>query len=319
LVRKVTGSGNIGQKYTWDASGMKLAYETGDVKKRYLGAVEYDNSNIVLAPNRIQTEEGHILPRENWTENSLLTKYVYYYTLSDHLGNARLVMNDDQDAEVVQSNSYSAFGLLALGPDGTASKFNNRFYNGKEKQEGTGWLDYGARMYYSELGRWMKIDPLAEERMWVSPYNYAQNNPINRIDPDGALDVRPNEKALVAIQNGLSASDAKYVKLDSKGFIDKKLINSASSESGNFNALKQLVNDTKVYDVKVTDKLTYKDENGATKTQKMEVSYTDFITGEKLPQVEGAQGYTAVPGTKDPVNYFLGPTDHHKRKNKQGE
>lgn len=70
-----------------------------------------------------------------------------------------------------------------------------------------------------------------------------------RIDPDGALDVRPNEKALVATQNGLSASDAKYVKLDSKGFIDKKLINSASSESGNFNALKQLVNDTKVYDV----------------------------------------------------------------------
>jgi hypothetical protein len=115
LVRKVTGSGNIGQKYTWDASGMKLAYETGDVKKRYLGAVEYDNSNIVLAPNRIQTEEGHILPRENWTENSLLTKYVYYYTLSDHLGNARLVMNDDQDAEVVQSNSYSAFGLYFLG------------------------------------------------------------------------------------------------------------------------------------------------------------------------------------------------------------
>lgn len=34
----------------------------------------------------------------------------------------------------------------------------------------------------------------------------------------------------------------------------------------------------------------------------MEVSYTDFLTGEKLPQVEGAQGYTAVPGTKDPVN-----------------
>jgi hypothetical protein len=61
---------------------MKLAYEAGDVKKRYLGVVEYaNNSNSQLAPSRIQTEEGHILLRENWTESSLLTKYVYYYFL----------------------------------------------------------------------------------------------------------------------------------------------------------------------------------------------------------------------------------------------
>jgi len=37
LVRKVTGSGGIGQKYTWDGAGMKLRYEAGGTNKVYIG------------------------------------------------------------------------------------------------------------------------------------------------------------------------------------------------------------------------------------------------------------------------------------------
>ncbi len=50
------------------------------------------------------------------------------------------------------------------------------------------WYDYGARFYDPALGRFTTQDPLADERYWVSPYNYVQNNPINRIDPTGAID-----------------------------------------------------------------------------------------------------------------------------------
>jgi RHS repeat-associated protein len=67
-------------------------------------------------------------------------------------------------------------------------------YNGKELQGelGLNMYDYGARNYDPALGRWMNIDPLAEQMPSASPYNYCLGNPVNLIDPDGRAPKDPS-------------------------------------------------------------------------------------------------------------------------------
>ncbi|KPH13820.1 RHS repeat-associated core domain-containing protein [Chryseobacterium sp. ERMR1:04] len=133
----------------------------------------------------VPTAEGFY----SFTEN----RYIYQY--QDHLGNTRVsfAKNSAGVLEVTDTNNFYPFGLNHIG----AAKSNlggyfNYKYNGKELQE-SGMYDYGARLYMPDLGRWGVVDALAEQMRRFSPYNYAFNNPVSFIDPDGNAPYNPRD------------------------------------------------------------------------------------------------------------------------------
>jgi RHS repeat-associated protein len=166
-----TVSGGI--SYLYDATGTKLR-KTSATTTDYVKGIEYENNQITI----IHTEEG-VARRSG-------TSYNYEYNLKDHLGNVRYTFYRNPNTgqiERLQSDDYYAFGLRKSGQP--VSLNNKYLYNGKELQDETGFLDYGARQYDPLIGRWLVIDPMAEMYQSLSPYNYAMNDPVGKLDPNG--------------------------------------------------------------------------------------------------------------------------------------
>ena len=72
--------------------------------------------------------------------------------------------------------------FLILKFSGNKYKFQEQ-----ERQEelGLNWNSFKWRNYDYAIGRFMSVDPKAETSRRWSPYNYAYNNPMFFIDPDG--------------------------------------------------------------------------------------------------------------------------------------
>ena len=119
------------------------------------------------------------------------------YELRDHLGNTRVVFGHNTPSNNLASGIKAYFNYYAFGSgqvERTYSPLSSLFtYNNKRNVSGnltgvnaaSGLLDYGARWYRSDYGRFLSIDPLAQEFPWQSPYLYAGDNPIYFIDAEG--------------------------------------------------------------------------------------------------------------------------------------
>jgi RHS repeat-associated protein len=177
-------------QYSYRADGMKIKkrfhYFLGKGKAdiiaetEYIDGFQYNYEIMDFAnPSGLKffaTSEGYYDYQNN--------KYIYHYV--DHLGNIRVSFTrEGAQAAIVEKNDYYAFGLKHGNAPDTSGVNYNYEYNGKKLQQEIGMYDYGARFYMPDIGRWGVVDPLAEVYRRHSPYNYAVNNPMRFIDPDG--------------------------------------------------------------------------------------------------------------------------------------
>ena len=154
-----------------------FAQTSNDVSHLYrIGDIIYSNGKIdkVLFPGGYCT-----FPSKDKSKEPTF----HYYT-QDHLGNNRIVTNEDGTVE--QITHYYPFGGT-FGDAGLNTSLQQYKYNGKEldRVAGLNTYDYGARQYFSALPMWDRMDLLCEEDYNISPYVYCMNNPIKFIDNDG--------------------------------------------------------------------------------------------------------------------------------------
>jgi RHS repeat-associated protein len=144
-------------------------------KEEYIGTIVYQGDVLTS----MGTAEGRVE-----FVNGGAAKYQYY--LRDHQGGIRVVFEqgDNGLAKLVQENHFYPFGMNISGLTTGDSKYR---FGGKELQDDLDlmWYDFHARNYDAQLGRWFNIDPLAENYVAHSPYNFCLNNPITLTDPSG--------------------------------------------------------------------------------------------------------------------------------------
>ncbi len=184
----------------------------GGAPKAYLNWIIFDRNFqlITFGYKQITTAAkvtGNDIAHE-WIQSGAIpineAGYVYAYLNNESASPVEVYFDDFKvthiKSPVIQTDDYYPFGLAFNSYKRENNVSNNYTYNGKELQDelNLGWLDYGARMYEPEIGRWHKMDKKAELYANMSAYAYAANTPINAIDPDGNL---------VIFINGLSKGD----------------------------------------------------------------------------------------------------------------
>jgi RHS repeat-associated protein len=179
--------------YVYNSSGQRVQKDNSASK-----VFHYDMSGQLIAET---DAAGNLIKAYIWLHGQSLAQIdangaVYYYH-NDHLGTPQGMT--DQGAAVVWAADYLPFGTADVS---VGSVDNNLRFAGQYYDQETG-LHYNYHRYYDpSLGRYLRADPShsfqpagigipynIDELLFIpqefNRYSYAQNNPLQYVDPTG--------------------------------------------------------------------------------------------------------------------------------------
>jgi RHS repeat-associated protein len=212
LIQSNTAKGITSYRYGADGQRAAKINNVSRIETQYFNnnlqmTINVDNwresKHIFVGSIRIATKQRAISNVASGEEK----ERIYYYH-PDHLNSASLVT--DKAGNMYEHMEYTPYGELWIEQLGENEKMPFRF-TGKEKDDETGFTNFGARLLDAKTSRWLSVDPAMGEyipqapvndeakkhnqnlpgmggifnTVNANPYHYAGNNPVRYIDPDG--------------------------------------------------------------------------------------------------------------------------------------
>ncbi len=182
------------------------------------------------------------------------------YFVHDYLGSTRLSYKASVNNGVVSYDIQSAHDYAPFGKTfreylkGAQDKYQ---FTGQERDAESGLDNFIARMYDSDLGRFLNTDPHAGKYPACSPYGYSMNNPIRFMDVDGKDVTAANEADRKAILDMIHKTSAGTFDFDKNGklfLVNCDNVNKNGSEYYR-DRLVTAINDSKATIISISQKL----------------------------------------------------------------
>ena len=125
---------------------------------------------------------NELIAKRNVIQSQSKDEITYHH--NDHLGSASIVT--DEEGGTIEETRYYPYGEVRDG--GKEDKTGRYTYTGQESDSETGLMNYGARYYAAEIGRFVQPDSMLPDIYDVQQLNryvYVKNNPLKYTDPSG--------------------------------------------------------------------------------------------------------------------------------------
>lgn len=184
LIEVLAGEGDRTQ-YTYDGMGLRTKKVKGNTTTNSI----WDGDQIIA-----ETNASFVIQRQfYYGQDRIGAKFsdgMRYYVYNGHGDVTKLV---NEAGTVKTSYDYDAFGVQQI----TSSLDENPFrYCGEYYDNESGNIYLRGRYYSPSTGRFLTEDPAEDGANW---YVYCNNDPVNRIDPEGTSSFREKWEALCKV------------------------------------------------------------------------------------------------------------------------